>query len=155
MAEENSTEVKAKYGLDFKIILIGLLIFLVAMGASYFLMKSLMAPLMPKTEEAAKEVTINGGLVSAGEFTTNVNDPAGNRYLKVEVSLELSDKKSVDSIADYMPIIRDCILTILSSKTVVDLNDREALKDEIKVDLNKKLGKGFVSSVYFTNFIMQ
>ncbi len=62
-------------GLDFKIILIGLLIFLVAMGASYLLMKSLMAPLMPKTEEAArKSVSISGGLVSAGEFTTNIND---------------------------------------------------------------------------------
>jgi len=157
LAEEKSTEVKEKSGLDYKIILIGLLIFLVAMGASYLLMKSLMAPLMPKAEEATTEVTLSGGLVSAGEFTTNVSDSAGNRYLKVEVSLELSDKKAAEaeSIKEVMPIIRDTILTILSSKTVADLDDREALKEEIKVALNKKLGKGFIKSVYITNFIMQ
>ena len=157
MAEENGTEINQKSGLDFKIILIGLLIFLVAMGASYLLMKSLMAPLMPKTEETAQEVLLSGGLVSAGELTTNVSDVAGNRYLKVEVSLEVSDKKSAEAetIKEYMPIIRDSILTILHSKTVADLDDREALKEEIKTDLNKKLGKGFIKSVYFTNFIMQ
>lgn len=155
MAEEKSTEVKEKSGLDFKIILIGLLIFLVAMGASYLLMKSLMAPLMPKTEESVKEVTISGGLISVGEFTTNVGDSAGNRYLKVEVSLEVGDKKNAETMKEYLPIIRDSILTILSSKTVADLDDRQALKAEIKSDLNKKLGKGFIKNVYFTNYIMQ
>lgn len=157
MAEENSTEIKQKSGLDFKIILIGLLIFLVAMGASYLLMKSLMAPLMPQTEEDVKEVTISGSLVSAGEFTTNVSDSAGNRYLKVEVSLELNDKKlaEADTAKGYMPIVRDSIITILKSKTVADLDDQAALKEEIKTDLNKKMGKGFIKNVYFTNFIMQ
>lgn len=157
MAEDNSTETKEKSGLDFKIILIGLLIFLIAMGASYLLMKSLMAPLMPKTEEEVKEVTISGGLVSAGEFTTNVNDSAGNRYLKVEVTLEVSNKDSAEAEAakEYMPIVRDSIITILKSKTVADLDDQAALKEEIKNDVNKKMGKGFIKSVYFTNFIMQ
>ena len=157
MAEENSPEIKQKSGLDFKIILIGLLIFLVAMGASYLLMKSLMAPLMPQTEKDVKEVTISGSLVSAGEFTTNVGDSAGNRYLKVEVSLEVNDKKlaEAETAKGYMPIVRDSIITILKSKTVADLDDQDALKEEIKADLNKKMGKGFVKNVYFTNFIMQ
>ncbi len=157
MAEENSSEVKQKSGLDLKIILIGLLIFLVAMGASYFLMKSLMAPLMPKDETKSSEEVLTGGLVSAGEFTTNVNDVAGNRYLKVEVSVEISDKEAEESVKEFMPIIRDRILTILSKKTVADLDasNRDNLKEEIKADLNSKLGKGYIKSVYFTNFIMQ
>ncbi len=157
MAEDNSSEIKPKSSLDLKIILIGLAIFLVAMGASYFIMKSLMAPLMPEDDEKSQEVVLTGGLVSAGEFTTNVNDVAGNHYLKVEVSLELNDKKAEESIKEFKPIIRDSILMILSSKTVADLDiqNRDNLKQEIKTDLNKKLGKGYVKSVYFTNFIMQ
>lgn len=157
MAEENSTEVKEKSGFDFKIIIIGLLIFLAAMGASYLLMKSLMAPLLPKTEETSKEVTVSGGLVSAGVFTTNVGSAAGNRYLKVEVTLEVSDKKSAEAeeTKTYMPIVRDSIFTLLSSKQVEDLEDRQALKEEMKKDLNKKLGKGFIKNVYFTDFIVQ
>lgn len=157
MAEENSSEVKQKSGLDLKIILVGLVIFLVAMGASYFLMKSLMAPLMPKDETKSAEEVLSGGLVSAGEFTTNVNDVAGNRYLKVEVSIEIKDKNSEETINEFMPVIRDTILTILSSKTAADLDaqNRDNIKEEIKAELNKKLGKGYIKQVYFTNFIMQ
>lgn len=157
MADENN-EVKEKSGFDFKIIIAGLLIFLIAMGASYFLMKSLIAPLMPKTEETAQEEKHEGGgLVSAGVFTTNIGGSAGNRYLKVEVSLQVSDEKNAESEAagEYMPIVRDTVITILSAKTVEDFDDREALKEEIKVGLNKKLGKDFIKNVYFTDFIMQ
>ncbi len=157
MAEEKEEVVKEKSGLDIKIILVGLLIFLVAMGASYFLMKSLMAPLMPKTEEKTKGEVVSGGLVKVGEFTTNIADVGGNRYLKVEVSIEISDKTKSESVAEFMPVIQDGVLSIISSKTVADLDirNRENLKKEIKNDLNNKLGKDFVKNVYFTSFIMQ
>lgn len=158
MAEDNGNTEKEKSGFDFKIIIAGLLIFLIAMGASYFLMKSLMAPLLPKTEEKTEETTaVSGGLVSAGVFTTNIGASAGNRYLKVEVSLEVSDEKNAEAETskEYMPIVRDTIITILSSKSVEDLDDRNAVKEDIKIGLNKKLGKDFIKNVYFTDFILQ
>lgn len=158
MAEDTSTtEVKPKLGLDIKIIVVGLLIFLVAMGASYFLMKSLMAPLMPKVETASTASLETATLVAVPEFTTNISDVAGNRYLKVEVSVELGDKKNAESVKTFMPIIRDSILSILTSKTVADLDvrNRANIKQEIQNDLNKKLGKDYIKNIYFTNFIMQ
>lgn len=157
MAEEKTAEVKEKSGFDFKIILMGLVMFLVAMGASYFLMKSLMAPLMPQPEQEEKEV-ITGNLVAVGEFTTNINDVAGTRFLKVEVFVEVADEKGAsEQITQYMPILKDSILTIISSKTAADLDVRyrDQLKEEIKKDLNKKLGKNMIKNVYFTSFIMQ
>lgn len=155
MAEENTPEVKQKSGFDFKIIIAGLIIFLIAMGASYYLMKSLMAPLLPK-EETAKEV-VTGNLVEVGEFTTNIGDITGSRFVKVEVYVEVTGKKGQETIQEFMPIIKDSILTILSSKTVADLDvrNRDNLKKEIKDDLNAKLGKNTIKNVYFTNFIMQ
>ncbi|MBO8159357.1 MAG: flagellar basal body-associated FliL family protein [Thermosyntropha sp.] len=156
MPEERNDEVKEKSGFDFKIILIGLLIFLVAMGASYFMLKSLIAPFMPEEEKkGTKELTAN--LVSAGEFTTNINDPAGNRFVKVEVYIEVEDKKKVEEINKFMPVIKDTILSILSSKTATDLDVRyrEKLKAEIKDRLNQKLGEEIILNVYFTSFIMQ
>ncbi len=50
MADEKDSEVKPRLdiNIDMKLIIIGLLVFVVAVGGSYFLMKSLMAPLMPK-----------------------------------------------------------------------------------------------------------
>lgn len=154
--EKENTEVKPKTGFDFKIILAGLLIFLVAMGASYFLMKSLISPLMPKPEKQA-EIIATGDLISAGEFTTNINDVAGTRYLKVEVFVQVSDKKAKESIDQSMPIIKDSIRHTLASQTVADLDvhNHTNLKAQIKKDLNSKIGTNAISNVYFTTFIMQ
>ncbi|MEN6348079.1 MAG: flagellar basal body-associated protein FliL [Syntrophomonas sp.] len=160
-AEEKNTEEKPKSKLeinvDIKLILIGLVIFLVAMGGSYFLMKSLMAPLMPKEESTSNELT--GNLVEVGEFTTNVNDVNGQRFVKVKVTVEVSseDEKAQEEVTKYMPVIKDSILTIISSKTVADLDvrNRENLKSEIKKDLNSKISGDLIRNIYFTDFIMQ
>lgn len=157
MADENQKEGKQKSGLDIKIILAGLLIFLVVMGASYFMMRQLMTPLMPQQQTNDNGTVVEGELVPLKEFTTNVNDAAGNRYLKVEVYLVVSDKKAQESIEKTCkPIIRDCILSILSSKSVADLDVRyrDNLKKEIKDEINAQLGENFIKGIYFTDFIM-
>ncbi len=155
MAEEKASEVvKEKGGFDFKIIIIGLVIFLVAMGASYFIMRSLIAPLVPKEEE---HETLTGNLVTVGEFTTNINDEGGTRFLKVEVYVEVADEKVQEEVTAFMPVIKDTILAILSSQTVSDLDpiNREKLKEKMKKSINAKIGQNLVKGVYFTNFIMQ
>lgn len=158
MVEENTPEVVEKSSIDFKIILIGLVLFIVAMGFSFFLMRSMMAPFLPE-KETEKQVESRGNLVSVGEFTTNINDITGTRFLRVEVFLEVSgeNKKATAEIETYMPIIRDTVLTILSSKTAADLDtyNREKMKLEIKNDLNRKIGSEIIQNVYFTSFIMQ
>lgn len=159
-AEENNTEEKKprfEINVDIKLIVIGLVIFLVAMGGSYFLMKSLMAPLMPK--EKGPENVLTGNLVEVGEFTTNVNDVNGQRFLKVTVTVEVAseNKKALEEVTQYMPVIKDSILTIIASKTAADLDvrNRDNLKSEIKVDLNAKIGGDLIRNIYFTDFIMQ
>lgn len=157
MAEEKTVEETSKSGLNFKIIIAGLVIFLIAMGASYFLMKSLMDPLLPKEENEKTKEVVTGNLIEVGEFTTNIGDIAGTRFVKVEIFLEVAGKKGNEDIDEFMPIIKDSILSILSSKSVADLEvrNRERLKQEIKQDLNTKLGKDSIKNVYFTSFIMQ
>lgn len=156
MAEDKAVETNPKS--DFKLVLIGLLAFLVAIGSMYFVMKSLMAPLMPEKPSQKQEVA-TGNLVSIGEFTTNINDVSGTRFLKVEVYVEISkeDKKSQEHMTEVMPIIKDSILSIVSAKTVADLDvrNREHLKAEIRNDLNQKIGADLIKNVYFTSFIMQ
>jgi len=158
LVDENTQEAVEKSSIDFKIILIGLVLFIVAMGFSFFLMRSMMAPFLPE-KETEKQMESRGNLVSVGEFTTNINDVAGTRFLKVEVFVEVSEenKKAAAEIESYMPIIKDSVLTILSSKTAADLdtNNREKIKLEIKKDLNRKIGSEVIQNVYFTSFIMQ
>lgn len=157
MANEEGAEAEPKKGFDLKIIVAGVLIFLLALGASYFIMKSLMSPLMPKQSKNTTQAIAADQLVSVGDFTTNINDAAGTRYIKVEIYVQLSDTKVKDSVNTDMPIIKDSILTILSSQTVADLDvsNRDKLKQEMKKDINSKIGSNVISNVYFTDFIMQ
>lgn len=156
MAEEASAkpEEKGSSGFDIKIIAIGLVVFMAAMAGSYFIAKSILSPLLPKEE--VKQTTETGEPMAVGEFTININDPSGTRYLKTEVYVEVSDAKMVEEKAKYMPIIRDQVLSVLATKTVedLDISHREALKTEIKKKLNRKL-EDKVTNVYFTTFIMQ
>lgn len=156
MTEEKTAEVTNKS--DLKIIIIGLVFFMVAMAGTYFLINRMMAPLMPENQ-TQKQNLDTGNLVAIGEFTTNINDVASTRYLKFEVYVEVAkeDKKSQEKIDAAMPIIKDSILSIVSSKTAADLDvrNRDNLKTEIKNQLNKKIGADVIQNVYFTSFIMQ
>lgn len=158
MADEKSTEVTAKTGFDFRIILVGLVLFLVAMGASYFVMKSLIAPLVPEANKPSEPV-LSGNLIEVGEFTTNVNTAGASRFLKVTVTVEVSseDKKAKETISNYMPVIKDSILGILAAQSVADLDvhNRDYIKTAIQQELNSKIGTDLIKNVYFTDFIMQ
>lgn len=155
MAEESGREKKATSGLDMKIIAIGLVFFLVATGASYLIMKTVMAPIMPVKEKNGKELK-TGALLSAGEFTTNVADVAGTRFLRVEVTIE-TDEKRKEEVNANMAVIKDTIINTFQAKTVADLDirNRDNLKTEITNQLNARLGAEVIRNVYFTKFIMQ
>jgi flagellar FliL protein len=158
LADDKETVVKEKSVFDFRIILVGLLLFLAAMGVSYFTIKSLIAPLVPEANEKNKEI-LSGNLIEVGEFTTNINASGQTRYLKVNVTLEVSadDKKAGETINKYLPVIQDSIIEILASQGVADLDvrNRNNLKTEIIQDINNKIGREIVKNIYFTDFIMQ
>lgn len=159
MADEKGTEVKEKTGFDFRILLVGLVLFLVAMGASYLVMRSLIAPLVPESNKKEQVELVSGNLIEIGDFTTNINSTGGTRFLKVSVTVEVSteDKKAVEKLTNLMPIIKDSVLGVLAKQSVADLDPRNHgdLKDAIRQDINAKVGGNLVTNVYFTDFIMQ
>jgi flagellar FliL protein len=154
MAEENGLEKKAKTGFDLKIIVIGLVFLLVAVCASYLIMNRLLAPIMPPKEQKS-EVKV-GALLTVGEFTTNISDVNGSRFLKVEVTIETEEKKK-EAVNENMAVIKDTILNTFAAKTVADLDirNRDNLKAEIISQINAQLGAEVIRNVYFTKFIMQ
>lgn len=159
MADEETDLQPKESKFDFKIIIIGVVIFLIALGASYFVLRSVFSPLMPKeTAGGGKEVT-HGTLFDAGEFITNIDDDSGTRYMKVTVSLELdpNNKKAAEECTTYKPIIRDCILTLIQSKTLADFDprNRDNVKQEIIKIINDKLGSKMVTNVYFEDIVIQ
>ncbi len=99
-----------------------------------------------------------GPVVPLDEFLVNLADPGGDHFLKVSVNLEMTKAsgKTPESVKEQVPLIRDAVLTALTSRTRDDLAPqagRDKLKADIKKKVNAALGEDDVQSVYFTNFV--
>jgi len=155
--EKNDKEITQQTGISIKFIAICLILFLATIGGSYFAIKTALAPLLPSNTVTKGETGTIGNLIDLGEFTVNVLDVSMARYLKTEIVIEVSDDKVKKEIeANLLPVLRDEVISILSSKTLADLDSRHRneLKKEIKDKLNKRLNDA-VSNVYFDSFITQ
>jgi flagellar FliL protein len=100
--------------------------------------------------------------VTLEPFTVNLQETEAQRYLQVGVVLEASDKGAVDAINLYMPMIRNRILLLLSSKRAAELetpDGKQRLAEEIVDAARAPLGgRGrakTVEGVYFASFVIQ
>jgi flagellar protein FliL len=77
------------------------------------------------------------------QFTVNLADRDADRYAQLNIVFELTDDKSADVVKNFMPIIRNNILMLLSHKTAADLfekSGKQTLSNEILVETAKALG---------------
>ncbi|MEO8849042.1 MAG: flagellar basal body-associated protein FliL [Casimicrobiaceae bacterium] len=54
-------------------------------------------------------------------FTVNLAEENGDHYLQVGITYQVSDDKLADTMKQYMPVLRNRILLLLSSKKPSDL----------------------------------
>lgn len=98
------------------------------------------------------------GMVDLGDLVVNPAGTGGRRYLKVKVSLELSDPEFAGAIESRSPQLRDRIIRELTSRTLSELTDPVA-KDEMKAtmldEINHILGEDAVDNLYFTEYVIQ
>jgi len=107
-------------------------------------------------DESLSEI---GPLYPLEPITVNLENPGEKDiYLKVTFSLELSGKPLSNELDSKNAVIRDEIIRILSSKTLLDI-DSEVEKDklclEIKKSLNNMLTDGRIENVYIVDLIIQ
>ena len=91
-----------------------------------------------------------GPVYPLDQFIVNLLSESGSRYLKTKVDLELS--------ADTLTLIRDIVVSTLSSKTYEEVSTQKGknrLKDEIVDRLNEVLADGHIKNIYFTDFVVQ
>lgn len=151
---------KKKSKLPLVIILVVIILLLAggAAGAYFFFLKSKArsADAKPAVSEQPN-VTI---FFPMEPFIVNLLDNDSERYLKVAMQLELNEQKTADELRRLNPMLRDTILDLLTSKTYREMLDplgKQRLRDEIATRMNMILeqGKGRVSKVYFTEFVIQ
>ncbi|MDR1125082.1 MAG: flagellar basal body-associated FliL family protein [Deltaproteobacteria bacterium] len=92
------------------------------------------------------------------QFVTNLSDPAGNRYIRLIIDVEVISPEVIRELETQNPRIRDSILMLLSSKSFQDLNSpagKLRLKNEILDRINQVLGGPKVNRVFFTEIFVQ
>ena len=100
-----------------------------------------------------------GPVYPLDQFIVNLLSESGSRYLKTKVDLELSAETLTPEIDKKKPLIRDIIVSTLSSKTYEEVSTQKGknrLKDEIDIvaisrisKLKERRGEDFLR--YFLN----
>ena len=156
-------------------------VLLVQLVVAYFLVAKFFLPPMspppespgnnPPVEREAiedREQTPPEGPVKPGEGAIHILEdvivnPAGtggNRYLVTSIAFEVDpkNKKLAKEIETKEPLLRDRIITLLSSKGIpelIDVSRRDSLRQEVLQVVNQELEEGKVFWVYFTKYVLQ
>ncbi|HAV40078.1 MAG: flagellar basal body-associated protein FliL [Aquificota bacterium] len=155
MAEEVKEAREEKKGKSKLIFIVAfLLILLAGGGGAYFFLFAK----KDKKEEKAPLPSHVGVMMEIGTFTVNLADKDVDAYARVSITLELSDEKVRQEVEKRLPIIKDAIIDVISSKTssfVKTPEGRENLRLELIKRINTILFEGGVRNIYFTEFVVQ
>lgn len=107
----------------------------------------------------------NSSLLSVGpmypldQFIVNLlASGGGKRYLKTSIALELSIPEMQAELDTKRDVLRDTVITLLSSKTFEEVQTakgKQKLKEEIMERINEFLVDGRVVNMFFTEFVVQ
>lgn len=83
-------------------------------------------------------------------------------FVRIKMSLMLSDSRDSSIIADVEPVIKDSIVTILGAKEFAQVASNEA-RERIRIEcrekmialLNEKFGKPIIMDVLFLSYVYQ
>lgn len=137
-------------------ILIGVFLIVITGGAVFLMLGKKGEGEKGKTGEANKtEAEI---IYSLQPVVVNLMDPYGKRYLQIGLALGLVNKKAEEKIKHREPMIRDILITFLSSKSpeeVLQPEAKEIIKRELKMRINQSFGEELVKAVYITQYIVE
>ena len=147
---------KARKGFNKLLLLIPVVV--VALAAGGYFGYTLLSPGKGKagTSGGSPENKQKAVLFSLDPFVVNLSEPG--RYLKVTMQFELAGETHQEFIIEKVPILRDLIITLISSQTYEYASSPEGksqLKDEILLRTNQIFGKEVFRNLYFTDFVMQ
>lgn len=138
-----------------KIIILGVVALIVVaggiFGAVYY------KKFFDKKEQPQQQALV-GAIWPMEPFVVNIRDEGSDKYLKIIIELDISDKNYIQELNQLKPKLRDSILDLLTSKSykdIVDISGKQRLREEIMMRLNSFLTGGKIVKVYFTDFVVQ
>ncbi|HOB42670.1 MAG TPA: flagellar basal body-associated FliL family protein [Bacillota bacterium] len=113
---------------------------------------------MAQTEQTNADRDEIGPEYTFDTFIVNIANTNGHRFLKCTLTVEFDDKAGVTEAAGKVPLLRDAIIDVLSSKTLEELEPgepRDALRAELVEAVARLIAKADVKRVFFSEFVVQ
>ncbi len=162
----SSVESSPKNALTVWLVASAVLLLVAAAGAFFLLRTSSSLPesrsedvsVPPPPAQPGSQQRELGPLIPVEEFIVNLIGEDITHYLKISLSIEVSDKEAGQELLQRMPQVRDAILLLASNKTfeeLYDLHGKKQLKAELLAQINEILAHGSARSIYFTDFVIQ
>lgn len=112
-----------------------------------------------KPKKEASHAKSGDGIVYAIEdIVVNPAGTAGSRFLSASFGIEVSSQETASRLEEREPLVRDALITILSSKTLAELTDarqKEIMRLQIKKRLSLLLKTEDLTNVFYTDFVLQ
>ncbi len=115
-----------------------------------------------KTEKPKKEAShgaaADGIVFAIEDIVVNPAGTAGSRFLSASFGIEVSSAETAARLEEREPLVRDALITILSSKTLAELTDakqKEIMRLQIKKRLSLLLKTEDLTNVFYTDFVLQ
>jgi flagellar FliL protein len=174
--------VKAPSAFKPKILIIGLPIFIMQLVAVYFITANVLLTgghsvaqkennkTTEQTEESTEEKSGeteegkdsesgSAGLIfSVDDMIVNPAQTNGKMLLLASLGLSVESEESRKSLEEKQVIVKDAIISVLSSKSVTQLGSatyRDTLKTEILKNISVQMPGSKVNNIYFSKFIIQ
>ena len=165
-----------------KILMIGLPIFIVQLVAVYFITANILMPgsnsgttkaesksetqtegtsgeHSGKSEDGKTSIRGTGGVIfSVEDMIVNPAQTNGKMLLLASLGLSVESEESKKVLEEKQVVVKDAILSVLSSKNVNQLGSatyRDTLKTEILKNLAVEIPDTKVNNIYFSKFIIQ
>jgi flagellar FliL protein len=169
---EEKKEKPAKKGFNFKVILIGLPLFIIQLVLVYFITATFLvkSPELKgetsnaETEQNSEDVGKEGESTHEAAHIYTIEDliinPAGTngqRLLLLSVGFGVPTEEKAAVIKDNEVVIKDLILNTVSQKTLSTLSSadqKDSLKIELASKINNLLPKADIESVYFSKYVL-
>lgn len=150
---------KSKKGLII-IILIAIIAICAGAGGTWYFMQ--MSGDGEGETEKAKPKAKPTTFIDLDIFTVNLQPEENNQYLQVGLTVKARESEVVQEIAKQMPLIRNRILMLLSSKKAADISSiagkqqlSQQVSDEIRQSIDSEDLQEDVREVLFTSFVIQ
>jgi flagellar protein FliL len=175
MAEEEKevekTPKKENKGFNFKVIIIGLPLFVLQLVLVYFITATFLVKSAPGShlsengesveetddEDVDEENAAAQQIFSIEDLIINPAGTNGQRLLLLSVGLGVENEESLNLLKENEIIIKDLIINNVSQKTLSTLSKVE-LKEYLKIELAKNINTAYpkakVKNVYFSKYLI-